>query len=440
MTRLRRLLQLAREKFPLTWLGVAVTLLAVAAYFRFAVPRYDYALRIVALLALALVASAVLVVGLGALLTRRSLRRSQAATDPLIFEAVRGFGHALKLPARRWFPLIEVTWSWIDPDGIEVSVVRSDGVLREQVESELRARATRVTRRFVIEDGFGLASFALRHTEPRSVTIVPWAGSLDRSPVLRSLAEGDDLPHPEGIPSGDRVDMRRYVSGDPLRLALWKVFARTRVLMVRTPERAIAPSTRIAAYLVAAPGDEASAAAARVAIAGGLLGEDWVFGADGSDLPATTLEEAEVQIAASRSVHRTPQGGGAGLTTFLETVSDGEPARVVAFIPARLGPWLETVAAVLRAHRGAASAVVAVDGVTPDGGGRPRVDRLLRVAPPFEPKDETTPAAAELDRITRTLARAGIEIVAVDRGTGRPVRLGLSGPGRRAVAEPRSVA
>src|SRR5437773_8099985 len=102
--------------------------------------------------------------------------------------------------------------------------------------------------------------------------ILPWTGGLDHAPMLRSLAGGEEISHPLGELTGDRVDMRRYVAGDPLKLALWKIYARTGVLMVRTPERAIAPTLRVAAYLPSAIGDEPAAAAARVAIQRGLLG------------------------------------------------------------------------------------------------------------------------------------------------------------------------
>lgn len=437
------MLRRAREWFVLTNLGVVVLAGALAAYFFFGVPRLDYAVQIVAVLAMALVVGAVFVVVVGALLTHFALKvRAREPADPLYFEAVSGFANALSMPARRWFPLLEVQWTWESPEGVEVERAQVEGTLLESVESPTRGYARAIRRRFVIEDGFGLARIVLRREEAREVKIVPWTGQLSRSPLLRSLASGDELPHPQGALEGDRVDMRRYVPGDPLRLALWKVYARTRVLMVRTPERAIAPAIRVAAYLVSAYGDEAPAAAARVAVEGGLLGERWVFGADGARRPALTSEEALQQIVASRSVRGTDEGEGAGLSHFLAAASESEPARAVLFVPGREGPWVENVAEAIRRHRGHSSVVLVVDGVTNDDERGPdRLSRLVRVPDDDPSTDETVAPVSSLASIARHLVRAGAEVGAIDRMTGRAIPLGLGGSARASVdAIERSVA
>ena len=49
--------------------------------------------------------------------------------------------------------------------------------------------------------------------------------------------------------------MRAYGHGDPMRHVLWKTFARSRRLLVRMPERAIAPSPTTVAFLIAGPGE-----------------------------------------------------------------------------------------------------------------------------------------------------------------------------------------
>jgi alpha-methylacyl-CoA racemase len=43
----------------------------------------------------------------------------KCSADPLYFEAVPGFANALSMPARRWFPLLEVQWTWESPEGVE---------------------------------------------------------------------------------------------------------------------------------------------------------------------------------------------------------------------------------------------------------------------------------------------------------------------------------
>ena len=98
---------------------------------------------------------------------------------------------------------------------------------------------------------------------------------------------------------GDRVELRRYVPGDSARFIHWKVFGRTRKLMVRVPERALSRARRTVAYLVAGAHDEAAAAAARAAIEEEALGTDWQFAADGSPEATSDRSEAIHKVMAS---------------------------------------------------------------------------------------------------------------------------------------------
>ena len=66
--------------------------------------------------------------------------------------------------------------------------------------------------------------------------------------------------------------------GDPLRHILWKTFARTRRLLVRMPERAIAPQPITVAFLVAGEHDEPTASAARLYLERGLVGKFFLLG------------------------------------------------------------------------------------------------------------------------------------------------------------------
>jgi uncharacterized protein (DUF58 family) len=272
-------------------------------------------------------------------------------------------------------------------------------------------KTDRVVRRVVIEDVLGLTRLAWRHRERVAVTVLPNVGELRQLPVLRTLAGGEDLPLPSGEPEGDRVDYRRYGPGDPLRTILWKTFARTRQLVVRTPERAIAPARRTVAYLVAAAGDEAAAAAARVAVETGVLGANWAFGADGAPCAGTERVATALDWIAASAAARGHEGD--GLELFLQEAERHGRVRGVVFVPAQGGLWLTRVIAAGARRRRLLDVVVATDGIERDGG-RALVTRLLTVARPRR----GLAAAALADTLGR-LRRAGLEPTVVERPTGR---------------------
>ncbi len=409
-----------RDRLPLTNLGLAVGLGAAATYWGFARPRADHALGLAAELAMLLVGLALVSVLVGARLLRGRLNTLPEPGPALTFEARRGFAWGLELSSWRAIPMLELSWTWVQPEGFEVELTRTPGHIREQISSPGRARVDRVTRRFVLEDGFGLARWVITHTETRSIRVLPYVGRLAQAPLLQSLAHGDDLPHPRGRPEGDRVDMRRYVPGDPLRLALWKVFARTGQLMVRTPERALAPSVRVLAFLPAAPGDEPAAAAARWAIDRGLLGDQWWFSADGSPGLATNVAEALSQIIESKNARGTPKGDGAGLKGFFDRAQVFNEARVVLFVPGRMGPWLPRAAAQIRGRN--VTCVVVIDGLAdgpPDPALAQRLAESLRTPEDPDPDAEALVSPEDLRQVTQALSRAGAQVTVLDRRAGR---------------------
>src|SRR5262249_49341160 len=136
-----------------------------------------------------------------------------------------------------WYiPLVSVSWSWIEPAG-SVSIARVRRRLHEIVTPARRGWHETIVRRVEVRDAFGLVKIAFRIRQERVVRTWPSSGALRPVELLRSVATGDDVPHPAGRPAGDRIDLRRYAPGDPMRLILWKVYARTRQTVVRTPER-----------------------------------------------------------------------------------------------------------------------------------------------------------------------------------------------------------
>ncbi len=397
------------------------------AYLGFARPRLDYVLQLVALLASGLTLLALLSVIPGALLVRRAALKGLKGLDRGRFEleAERGYAVGLELPRWRFLPLLEVSWTLEDAPGLRLQLETQGGNFVEHIEGRERASSESLTRRFVVEDAFGLARLDFAITDPRPVRVRPFVGRLSGVPMLRAHASGEDVPYPMGEAVGDRVDMRRYVAGDPLRLLLWKVYARTGELMVRTPERAVSPALRILGYLPATTWDEPAAAAARVALESGIFGRQWSFFADGALRPTERSEEAQAMIVASRAARDSEQGEGRGLDRLLAEHRDADRVRLVLFVPARPGPWLDAVAAGLRRFPGAKSAVVVSDGLEREDEPKRRLAWLR--APDPDPAPRWLATSEGLERVVGTLAALGTEIVVLDRVTGKSLPVGSSG-------------
>ena len=206
------------------------------------------------------------------------------------------------------------------------------------------------------------------------------------------------------------MEIRPYQPGDSVRNILWKTYARTRELKVRIHERSLDRARKTIAYLIAGPGDEAAAAAARVTLEMGELGDEWLFGADGTREPVDSLEPALEAIARSGSLgdERPPNG----LLSFLEAASGGG-VHCVIFAPASSGPWTQEAVEAARAYPGLISFVLGPDGIA-----RPQPlklwHRLLFAEPPLEGT-----LAADLANLLRTLTAAGSSTLVVDRASGR---------------------
>jgi len=394
---------------PPTPAGIAVATCSAIALVRFGLGRLDLVLFVMGCLGLALAGLSVLVVVVVALVLRLRLRSGTGEARRV--EADSPFRTAFVAPPTWFVPLVRCTWEWEEPEHCEVLPVSGFGGVAEDVRARGRGVHGRVVRRVIVEDAFGLSRLAFRILETAELVVLPNAGQLRQMPVVRSLAGGDDVPHPLGLPEGDRVDMRRYAPGDPVRLVLWKTYARTRQLLVRMPERALVPARRTVGYLVAGDGDEPSAAAARVAVESGALGRDWVFGADGSPIPTGELDEALQRIAASAASR---DEGGLGLERFLREADRFGSARAVLFVPPRPGPWIDRVVAVAARRPGGVEAVVGTDGVLRRGLGGTLSRLLLRAG-----RRGLSPTARELDEVLTRLARGRVAALLVDRTTGR---------------------
>ena len=331
----------------------------------------DHLLFPAGLIAVALVVISLLCVGVAALLLRRWARRAPADV-PDSLETTHPVRTGFRLPRFVRWPLVEVSLRWAEPAQMKVELEPSGKWLEEVVTPNERGRHRRIVRRFTVEDVFGLTSISFGVTWDQPLRIAP-ALAARSAELATSYAHGDSFSHPAGRAEGDLVEMRAYGHGDPLRHVLWKTFARTRRLLVRMPERAIAPQPVTVAFLVAGAGDEPTAATARLYLEKGLFGPDFLFSADGAARPTRHTHEAVDQIIDSISARA---DGGASLDSLANQVEQTRLTTCVVFAPAVDGPWRARVTAFSRRLPTPPTIVIGVAG-TVEVRSRGRLARLF---------------------------------------------------------------
>lgn len=413
--KLRQLAEIVAAAVPMTARGVLVTFFAGISLWRFGFGTLDLLLFVIGISGLVLVVLSSLTIGGAAMYLYR--RTVHGTLESGRLEAGSPIRTGFSMPALSRVPLVKLHWRWKNPRGVECRILPRDRRLVEEVVATRRCQVAAIRRRFTVEDAFGLARIAWEGEDPTPLTILPDVGRLRRMPVMHSLAAAEGMHHPAGAPEGDRMEIRRYVPGDSARHILWKTYARTRQLNVRVPERSIEIARKTVAYLLTGPDDEAAAAAARVALETGVFGFHWLFGADGTEQPADSLEPALQAIARSGSIGNGSNGSrshpAGGLSSFLRNPEVRNEVHCIVFAPCRSGPWTEEALLAARNFSGAVSFVLGTDGLvrhqTP-----PLWRRLLFAA---DEVDGTT--TEELNDLLRTVAATGCPALVVDRRSGR---------------------
>jgi len=409
--RLRRLAApVARlwEPVPLTPLGLTLTAIALWAFFAVGQASSDHIVYAMSAVALALVAVSNLVVGAAAFALWLSVRRRPSGVPETLMagaEATTLFA----CPSLRFWPLVQVDVAWVDPDAVSLALEPDGGALVERVTPLERGRYDHVVRKLTVRDIFGFASLSFRRRWDQPLRIVPAQGKADAGLAVRR-ATADGYSHPSGKPIGEMVEMRRYVHGDPMKHVIWKTFARDRNLMVREPERAIAPRPAMVAFFVAAPHDEPSASTARLFLEQNLLGADFVFAAEGAPRPTHHAAEALEQVIRSRA-HRHTQAD--GLASLFRSVDRARLDNLVIFAPAFPGPWIDKVLTAARRLPLPPMLVLTVDGQL-DPVRRSRLSRLL-----FAHDDATHPTLRALPDVYDRLRAAHLDVRVIHRPSGR---------------------
>ncbi|MBI2688798.1 MAG: DUF58 domain-containing protein [Acidobacteria bacterium] len=328
-------------------------------------------------------------------------------------------GYRLRRP--RWIPFAVLDWQWVNDGGGEtaarVELEQQGTDLVEMASPGRRCIVKRVVRRFAVRDLFGLTEISWRRTEEVMLRVLPYRGMLGQMPPPAGMAEGDDLSDPYAEPKGDRVEMRQYAPGDPLRMVLWKVYARSGKMMVRTPERSVAERKRGCAYLVTSPHDDATSAAARVTIERGLLGDDWSFAADGVLNEANDDREAAFEIIA-RSGEAHAEERAAGLASYLTRREAEGYQFCLLFIPPDQEAW-DAVAAQSAATQTMRVQILTAAGEivpdqTPPKGFREAASRWL-----LKPGHPDGISLAEIRSRAAAVRGLANELIAVERSSGR---------------------
>jgi hypothetical protein len=406
MRALRELAGRVGDRIPLRSSGWVLLVLALAALW-FADDNADYVLHAASLAALGLLGLCALFSSLGALALWRSVRKLPSGL-PDELETTRTVRTRFRFRRMIAWPLVEARMHWQAPAGVDVDCVVAGAWYEESITAHERGRRDHVVRRFAVEDIFGLTGVAFRVRYACTLALVP-ARSAAGVEVAVGYATGDAFSHPSGRTEGDLVEMRRYGYGDPLRHVLWKTFARTRHLLVRMPERAVSPMPASSAFLIAGEGDEPAAAAARLYVETGLLGADFVFGADGGDRPVDKPAEAVAQIVDSIGARA---DGGSGLDAFRRAVDPTRLGRCIVFAPPIDGKWRERLVGFAQTLPVPATVIIGVDGEKPTA----KPGRLARwlVQPP-----SARQVLPDVARVRAGLEAAGLSVVVLHRTSGQ---------------------
>lgn len=355
---IRRILVELRNRAPLTLTGLIVVGAAIGAWAWGRGPGdlvlTAMGIAVTAFVALTLVAMAV-ATGYLWWRIRAAGPHAELVADA---EVGRPFATGFAYPRLRFWPLMDVVVEWARPHAVEVVGQDAPGVVREIVTPRDRGRFRAITRRFRVRDILGLTSFTFTTTTPATLRFLPESLAQD---VLAAFQDrtGDLHSHPAGEPAGDLVETRQYGPGDPLRIVLWKAFARTRRLLVRMPERAFSPSENVVAFMVAGRGDQATASLARALIELPTRERSFLFSADGAERPASDPDDALDLLIDSAGFR---DSGGQGLHALAAQLGPASMRGCFLFVPSSAGPWLDPVLAFAGRPDVAPTIVMGVEG------------------------------------------------------------------------------
>lgn len=325
--------------FPLTWLSVLLLCVIYYVLYWEVHPHANQILFSVVALVLGVFAMLLTFTVLTSLLVFIVTRCvNSGSTEAEVFDVGHRIDSSYRVYRPFFMPFVSVEVEILG--ALEREEQRRGFWIYEHFFARERGRLGQLRRRVSIEDIFGLTRIAFVLSQDVNYELRPAQAALGGF-VLQLTASGDGYSHPEGESKGELVEMRRYQAGDPLRLVLWKIFARSRKLLVRAPEPAVVEQNEMFVYFVAGPEDEASASMARAFLTSlDESSSDVVFAADGAMRLARDRVEGLNDVIDSVG-HRAH--GGEGLEELAPMVSDAMRRRTFMMLPSEAGPWLDRV-------------------------------------------------------------------------------------------------
>lgn len=334
------LAKLIRGLFPLTWVSIILSALIYYVWFWEVSAHANqilYSVVLLWLLAFAIILFFTIVTSIVVFVVTYRTNRG------VVFENKNEVGGFLETHYKVLAPVL-IPFVTIDIELLEKGFQRKDGRdllwCTETLVPTERGRYETLHRKITIRDIFGLTavSFVLKQTV--CLEIMPATSKFEMI-ALRNRTTGDGFSHPEGDPKGELIEMRRYQAGDPLRLVLWKVFARSRKLVVRAPEPAIVEENDMFVYFICGERDETSASMARSILSSfGVDNKDLSFAADGAK--RIVLDEKEGLSDVIDSVSERNRGG-EDLLTIAPLVKEAAMAHCFLLVPQTKGPWFDYV-------------------------------------------------------------------------------------------------
>jgi hypothetical protein len=231
-------------------------------------------------------------------------------------------------------PLLRFRVNWPSAPFV-VASLRPDG--SEELAGLSRGVCSPFVRDVEVTDWFGLVRMTRRLVDSVSGKLVVHPARYQFGALIddSSFFSESDETNPEGTFEGDRMEMRQYQPGEPVRHMIWTISMRTggQRQYVRIPEKSGDRSFRI--HFATGQGDEAAARLADHLLLEEPMGRQWRFSmtGGGGDWSRTDRDVAREAVAASgggsHSAAREDGGVRGGLACLLVMGPDENSARMV---------------------------------------------------------------------------------------------------------------